>query len=397
MSASHPASRQSPAFERYLSGAIQLTRADMATGSRLQAFVRGVPLGEAVTVSEGDSHVLVPVERFPHVDFPAELRIARDDGTDAVPPVIVQDAATVNILVGEGTLTDVEVDFRNGLVTGTARNRTNGTNVPVLIGRVNGTLLRPVDVRLEGGDETGGARLRFTLPVEAGDFSDRGVSFEILHAPSMDCVWRSVLAPADTLMAGGIVTDIRLSEAERKLADAGLALETRLTAKVARQQALIEDITAHLLALVNDKGADNRVQARQLMAASGHDVAADSTVGVVGPLSPYMGWGWSAPELGDDRIEHRRMGAAATVLNPHPDRAVRAIALTVLRATPESLMALSARTDGVEAQIEPPAVGGAPCTLTIRPNDSASIALLTLSCTAPQGGIAVQDIRFFYA
>ena len=391
------ATSQSLAFERFVAGAIQLARRGTVSGGQLQAFVRGVALGEPVSISEGDSHILVPAVLFPHVEFPAEIRIGWADGTDAIAPLRVDDAATVNSLIGEGRLTDMQVQFRNGLITGTAHNRTNGVNVPMLIGRVNGTLLRPVDVKLAGGDESGGARLRFTLPVEASDFSDRGVTYEILHAPSLECIWRTVLAPADTLMGGGIVTDIRLSEAERKLADASMALETKLNAQIARQQLLIEDITAHLLALINDKGADNRAQARQLVAQTGAVTAADTAVGVVGALSPYLGWGWSDAELSRDRIEQRRMGAAATVLNPHPDRTVRAIALTVTEATTEGLAALSAQIDGIEAQVEPGKVGGAPCTVTIRPQAGVSASVLSLSCTAPRGGIAVQDIRFFYA
>jgi len=384
------------AFEMFTAGAIQLVQQGAGTSGRLQAFVRGVPLGAPVEFSSEDSRILVPVERFPHVEFPAEVRISWADGQDAVTPIRVDGANVVAGLVGQGTLSEVSVQFRNGLIVGTARNRANGVTVPMLMGRVNGTLLRAVETRLSGADDTGGASFRFTLPVEASDFSDRGASFEILHAPSLECIWRSVLAPADTLMGGGIVTDIRLSEAERKLADASLAFETKLNAKVARQNRLIEDLTAHLLSLIG-KDADAREQARRLISDTAREEPADTTVGVVGTLSPYMGWGWSDAGLSADRIEQRRMGAAATVLNPHPDRPVKAIAVSVTEASPEALAALRGQTDGREAAVELPKVGGAPCTVTVRPQDGSSVSLVSLSCTAPRGGIAVQDIRFFYA
>lgn len=397
MTSSMSTASQSLAFERFTTGGLQLARRDGAATGRLQAFVRGVALGDPIAVTSGDSHILVPVERFPHVEFPAEIRIGWEGGTDALAPIRIDDASPIATLIGQGQLSEVAVQFRNGLIVGSARNRSNGVDHPVLIGRVNGTLLRPVDVRFSAPDDTPGSVLRFTLPVEASDFSDRGVSFEILHAPSLECVWRTVLAPSDTLLDGGIVTDIRLAEAERKLADASLALETKLNAQIARQNNLIEDITAHLLALINDKDANNRDQARQLIARTGAAMASDDAVGVVGVLSPYLGWGWSDPELSRDRIEQRRMGAAASVLNPHPQRQVTSIAVTVTEATLEGLAALSAQIDGREAQIEAARTGGAPCTVSISPQGGSSLSVLSLSCTAPRGGIAVQDIRFFYA
>lgn len=396
MTSSLSSSGPSLAFEQFTAGAIQLVSREVLSGGQLQAYVRGVALGDPVTITDGDSRVRVPVVRFPHVDFPAEIRIGWADGRDAVTPIRVDGPDVVATLIGQGDLTEVAVQFRNGLIIGTARNRANGVTVPMLIGRVNGTLLRTVDTRLSGADDTGGSEVRFTLPVEASDFSDRGASFEILHAPSLECIWRSVLAPADTVMSGGIVTDIRLSEAERKLADASLALETKLNAKIARQNRLIEDISAHLLSLLGDGSADPREQARQLIARTGMTSIADASVGVVGALSPYLGWGWSDAELSSDRIEQRRMGAAATVLNPYPDRAVATIAITVTEGSPEALAALSAQIDGREAAIALPQIGGTPCTVTVRPKDGSSLSLLSLSCTAPRGGIAVQDIRFFY-
>lgn len=394
---SYPSASGPLVFDQLVRGAVQLSHDGNCRGETLQAFVRGVPLGEPTTVTAGDSSIQVPTVRFPHVDFPAEIRISRADGTDAMAPVRIDSVQQVNLLVGEGTLDEVVVSLRQGLVVGTARNSTNGVGVPVLIGRINGVLLRTVETRITGPDERGGAVVQFTLPVEAGDISDRGATFEILQAPLLDCIWRTVLAPVDTLMAGGIVTDIRLSEAERKLAEASLALETRLGAQVARQNHLIEDVTAHLLALINDRGANNREQARQLIAGTHSASAHDGNAGVVGVLSPFMGWGWSHPELGLNRLEQRRMGAAATVLNPHPQRTVSAIAMTVTQAQDGALAALSAQLDGQTALVEPSKTGGAPCTVIIRPQPAASLSVLSLTCTAPGNGIAVQDFRFFYA
>lgn len=402
---SHSAPSASLTFQQFTSGAILIRNSGEARTDTLQAFVRGVPLGQAVAFDASHSHTSVPCERFPNVKLPAELRVGWSDGTDAIAPIEINSLADINTLAGPGMLSDVDVRFRNALVSGTAHNAINGMDTPMLIGRINGTLLRKVEVSIVGPHEEGGATIRFTMPVEASDFSDRGATFELLHAPALECIWRAVLAPADTLMAGRIETDVRLSEAERKLADAFTRTEIKLSTQIARQNNLIEDVTAYLLALINDRAngqstdAQTRKRAQELIAkaATADTVQNDTTSAVVGPLSPYMGWGWSEPALNENRIETRRMGAAATLLNPYADRSIKAIALTVTDADNDALTALSARIDGHDAVVDLAGVTGAPCTVMVRPSVAGSGSLLSLSCTRPGSGIHVQDIRFFYA
>lgn len=392
-------------FEQYAHGAIVIRNGSESRSGTLQAFVRGVPLGEAVNFDPAQSHTAVPCTVFPHVTLPAEVRIGWQDGIDAIAPLEIDTLADVNTLVGHGNLSDINISFRNALISGTARNTTNGIDTPMLIGRINGTLLRPVEAKVTGPHEEGGSRLRFSMPVEASDFSDRGATFELLQAPDLQCVWRTVLAPADVLAGGGIEMDVRLSEAERKLADAFASAEIKLTTRIARQNNLIEDVTAYLLALINDHAngasadkSEQRKLARDLIAkAQAADLSqTDQTLAVVGPLSPYMGWGWTNEAPNKDRLETRRMGAAATVLNPHADRAIKAVAVTVVEADTEALANMTAKIDGSEASIDLDGAGGAPCTVLIRPSTHVSGSVVSLSCTRPGKGIHVQDIRFFY-
>lgn len=391
-------------LQSFAQGEILIRNTGETRTGTLQAFVRGVPLGQAVAFDPTAAVFSVPCQQFPHVSLPAELRIGWDDGTDAIAVVQIDSLSDINTLVGHGVLTDVQAVFRNGLISGTARNAFNGVDTPMLVGRVNGSLLRTVETSIYGGHEEGGAVIRFAMPVEASDFSDRGATFELLHAPALTCAWRSVLAPADTLMAGGIETDVRLSESERKLADAFARTEIKLTTQIARQNNLIEDVTAYLLALINDHangqtGEDKTRQLAQTLiakAAAANIVESDTNSAVVGPLSPYMGWGWNDAALNKDRIETRRMGAAATVLNPHTDRMLQAIAVTVIDASNEAISHISAQIDGHEAFVDLSGATGAPCTILVRPKIAGSGSLLSLSCTRPGQGIHVQDFRFFY-
>lgn len=388
-------------------GCIHLTVETTGRGGRLTSFLRGVAMGDPVDVADNAIAVELPVDRFPHVRLPADIRIGWEDGADATPPLTVKTVAEAVALTGNGTLENVSVLFRNGMVQGTALNRRNGVERPLILGRVNGTLLRPVDVRFQSAHETGGAIIAFAMPVDPTDFSAEGGVLELLHAPSMTILWRTALGPAGTGEEGAVIeTRRRLSEAEQRLADTLGQVETRLSQSILRQNQVIEDIVAYMLALIHDRANrpenendPDRKAARDLIALASAETAPrdDGRLAVVGPLSPFMGWGWSAAELSRDRIELRRMRTAASVLNPRPERKVDKIALTVVEAAPESLASLGVQADGQPCDVLLSLSGGTPCTALIVLDPPISVGLLSLSCTTPQDGIAVQDVRFFYA
>lgn len=387
-------------------GSIRLQVKTSGRGGRLTPYLRGVPLSEGMEVVSDDTVINLAVERLPHVTLPAEIRIGWDDGTDACPPLILSTEAEAVSLAGNGVLEEISVVFQNGMVKGQAVNYRNGVERPMILGRVNGVLLRPVDVRLRSAHEAGGAVVAFSMPVDPSDFSSEGGVLELVHAPEMTVLWRSALAPVEDPVAASVETRRRLAEAEQRMASLLSQLETRLGQDVRKQNQLIEDVVSYMLALIHDRanrsevpGDTDRNQARRLinLASSTSNETDDDTLAVVGPISPFMGWGWSSAELNRDRIELRRMHTSATVLNPHPERKVARIALTVVDAAPEAMTSLRLQADGAPVPLQTPTDQAPPCTISAFLQPPLSVSLINLTSGASRDGLAIRDIRFFYA
>ncbi|WP_292229848.1 hypothetical protein [Brevundimonas sp.] len=386
-------------------GGLRLQVRTTGRGGQLTPYLRGVPLGRPVNVGDEDVLVELEVERLPHVTLPAEIRVAWEDGSEASSPLAIISEAEAVALTGNGALEEVSATLQNGMVKGRALNRRNGVERPVILGRINGVLLRPVEVGPPSAHEGGGAIVTFTMPIEPSDFSAEGGVIELIHAPAMTTLWRTVLAPHQSEEAAAVETRRRLTETEQRLAGIAAQIETRLGQELRRQNQLIEDVVAYMLALIHDRANrsetpddGDREQARRLIesASTVSGSADDETLAVVGPLSPFMGWGWSVPELNRDRIELRRMQTAATVLNPHPERKVERIALTVLEGSTVVLSQLSAQTDGQTRKIQASEELGAPFTASLVLTPPLSVGLLSLAAPMSQEGLAVQDVRFFY-
>ena len=402
-----PALRHQFAPPSLSTGYIRLQVKTSGRGGTLTPYLRGVPLGEGVKVASDDTVIDLAVERLPHVALPAEIRIGWDDGTDACSPLILSTEAEAVSLAGNGVLEEVSVVFQNGMVKGRAVNHRNGVERPVILGRINGVLLRPVDVRLRSAHEAGGGVVAFSMPVDPSDFSSEGGVLELVHAPAMTVLWRSALAPVEDPVAASVETRRRLAETEQRMASLVSQLETRLGQDVRKQNQLIEDVAAYMLALIHDRANRSeapedmdRNQARRLieLASSVCNESDDDTLAAVGPLSPFMGWGWSAAELSRDRIELRRMHASATVLNPHPERKVGRIALTVMDGAPEAIASLRLQADGgTPVPLQTPTDQGPPYTVSAVMQPPLSVSLINLTGGASKDGLAIRDIRFFYA
>lgn len=405
-STTEPSRRHQFAPPTFSSGCIRLRVKTSGCGGRLTPYLRGIPLGEGVEIAYDDIVIDLAIERLPHVALPAGIRIGWDDGTDACPPLIISNETEAVSLAGNGVLEEVSVVFQSGMVKGQAVNHRNGIERPVILGRINGVLLRPVDVRLRAAHEAGGAVVTFAMPVDPSDFSSEGGVLELVHAPEMTVLWRSALAPVEDPVAASAEIRRRLAETEQRMASLVSQLETRLGQDVRKQSQLMEDVVAYMLALIYDRAnrpeapddAD-RNQAKRLidLASSASNDANDDTLAAIGPLSPFMGWGWSAPELSSDRIELRRMYTSATVLNPHPERKVTRIALTVMEGAPEAMASLRLRADGAPVPLHTPTDQEPPYTVSAVFQPPFSISLINLTSGASREGLAIRDIRFFYA
>src|SRR5690606_17197274 len=113
-------------------------------------------LGEPVALSLIDTHVDLPIAHIPHAKLPADIRIGWDDGLDASDPLTIRSEAQATALAGSGDLLNLNVSFTRGQVRGTARNPINGLVTPVILGRINGNLMRHVRSEVVSANPEGG-------------------------------------------------------------------------------------------------------------------------------------------------------------------------------------------------------------------------------------------------
>ncbi len=393
------------------SGLIRLRVRERGRGGQLCAYLRGVPLGEPVALSATDTHVDLPIARIPHAKLPADIRIGWDDGQDASDPLTIRSEAQATALAGSGDLLDINVDFTRGQVRGTARNPINGLVAPIIIGRLNGSLMRHVRSEVVSANPEGGSIIAFDMPVDANDFTSEGGVIELLLAPSMRTLWRHGLGPVGDEQQEAIKLLRQAATVEQTLRGAMADIEARIGQRMATQSQLFEDVVTYLLALIHDRAAvtdtavegPDREMARALLAkAAAPEAVSPSQVSVVGVASTFMGEGWSDIVLTDHRIEVRRFSSGATVLNPCPLRPVSKVVVTAVEGSEEALSQLHALFDAAPAQIKISAVSAAPCSIVVTPDvkqgqEPGSVSLVTLINPEGRSTVAVQDVRFHYA
>lgn len=393
------------------SGLIRLRVRERGRVGQLCAYLRGVPLGEPVALSATDTHVDLPIARIPHAKLPADIRIGWDDGQDASDPLTIRSEAQATALAGSGDLLDINVNFTRGQVRGTARNPINGLVAPMIIGRLNGSLMRHVRSEVVSANPEGGSIIAFDMPVDANDFTSEGGVIELLLAPSMRTLWRHGLGPVGDEQQEAIKLLRQAATVEHTLRGAMADIEARIGQRMATQSQLFEDVVTYLLALIHDRAAvtdtavegPDREMARALLAkAAAPEAVSPSQVSVVGVASTFMGEGWSDIVLTDHRIEVRRFSSGATVLNPCPLRPVSKVVVTAVEGSEEALAQLHALFDAAPARIKISAVSAAPCSIVVTPDvkqgqEPGSISLLTLINPEGRSTVAVQDVRFHYA
>lgn len=382
-------------------------------GQTIRAYVRGIPLGEAV-VGPGttDGELIIPINRFPWVSLPCEIRLAGADGLDAAPVLVLTRSEQVYRLAGPGTIEDVDIRIDGGQINGTAANRINGFNAPMLIGRVNGAGFRPINVQPVRPRGDGGCSITFSMKLERDDFSAEGAHYEVLFLPSMTSIWSMTLAPAEST-APDLMLEIqeRLTSAERRTSIAISNISARLDSEIERQNQVVQNVTAYLSSLILD-----RINA----SLSGHDESATiarkiieaarleaGTIGaashsVVGVESPFLGAGWSRVKEDKRRIHVRWMASTATLFNPHPDRPVASIILTISDTHDQLLERdLTVLCDGQPSDITVTPSDQTPCTVTISPAAGDRVHLVALlaspnTSTDPEQKLALVDATFRY-
>lgn len=385
-------------------GAVLLRRHTHGSGGKVTAYLRGVPLGDAVEVEQQDI-VYVPVVRLPHVPLPTEIRLGWEDGSEASEALTVVDSLEATTLCGEGALVDVDASITNGYLRGTARNPYNGVAAPKLFARINGTVERQVRSKVTGPNPEGGANIQFEMPIDAKDFTTEGGVIELVFATSQQRLWHIALGPVAETHADAIKVLRQASLIDHTLRARLAETEGRLGARMAVQEQLVEDVTTYLLALIHDRAAlgqqsaQDRELARSLLTKliPAEAPQAEAASALVDMASPYWGKGWSDPIRTNEGLDARQFTSAATVLCPQPLRAVHQIVLSVIEAKSAAVQQLQALCDADQADLSIVGVDEAPCTVVITPKVPVPVRILTLVGNAGSGAVAVQGVRFDFA
>lgn len=387
-----------------------------AVDGPIRAFVRGVmigsaPVDRALTAGE---QISVVCDRFPHVDFPAEIRFASgDDPADVCPALSVSSADQVERLVGPGVLEDVSLEIVNGVLKGTAINRLNGVSRPVLLGRIDGRIFRNVAVSAIRPRAEGGAAITFSMALQPGDVMMGDVLIEIMRAPDMVAICGlQISASEPAAPAGTGAAMARLSEeVGRRVSVALTASSSELDRRLAASDALLDRVVTYLVALIldranprpgEDEGADIVREIMQQARVEGVPDVRDTAL--VLPDSPFMGSGWGEVTLDPARRFHVRAAERfATVFNPAPERALASVAFTVAERHIDSPPPLTILLDGAPRAIQPVADDvDAPFSIRVDLGAESTtqvslVSILTDDSLHEGPAFSVSDVKFVYA
>ena len=230
---------------------------------QLVAYVNGIPIGESARLSalaEGEK-VSIQCGYFPCVSLPCPIRIGLKDANQDIAPVLtIQSADEVQRLVGHGRLEDLRLTLQNGVVVGAAINKVNGLRRPLLLGRINGHMLRNIQVEPPRMRDEGGCYVSFTMAVEPSDLGPSGATYEILKLPEMTLLGTLAFPRSDDQALALSVGRLEASvDGFRKQ----LRLELARAHEVAEQQRqqsqqTLESVVEYLLALMFDRFASKQ-------------------------------------------------------------------------------------------------------------------------------------------
>lgn len=363
---------------------------------QLVAYVNGIPIGESARLSalaEGEK-ASIQCGYFPCVSLPCQIRVGlKDANQDIAPLLAIQSADEVQRLVGHGRLEDLRLTLQNGVVVGAAINKVNGLGRPLLLGRINGHMLRNIQVEPPRMRDEGGCYVSFTMAVEPSDLGPSGATYEILKLPEMTLLGTLAFPRSDDQ---ALALSVGRLEASVDGLHKQLRLELARAHEVAEQQRqqsqhTLESVVEYLLALMFDRFANKQdasaaklendalADFRRLIADHGDAELGGRDYLQVPPDSLLFVDGWFELEQDERRFDIRWMGPGSSLLNPRPSRPIAAVTFTVGvtadGAVPQLTAAFDADPVDVEVTHSP---NGAPYTVKLlpRPRGKAMPALV---------------------
>lgn len=366
---------------------------DLPADFEVHAIVGGIRIGSAsadpaLPVKAGDV-VQLTCDYYPNKGLPNEIRFAMEGSdVDAAPAIPLTSISQVVALVGYDPLDSATLHAADGVLRGTAINRTNAHKKfqPPLICRVNGQEIRDVSLDKVTPHPGGGAWISFSTQIRPTDLFDTGALYEIFALPDMTPVASKSFAP----VSGGDDQDARLARVEAEIAQLSRRMTTEMTEtrEAARkmqqnQLRLIDSFAEYMLSVVFDRLGSGSAETpgsveedaaisafRQLISDSAGDAAGGLPPASV-PLSLHdisANRGWFSVETRKKGASFLWMGRTGSFKNPYPETPITLVSIAVQSTVSPDILPITVLIDGEVADVEIlPDLDTRPFRLNIRP------------------------------
>ncbi|MAK60600.1 MAG: hypothetical protein CMK09_06450 [Ponticaulis sp.] len=342
---------------------------------RVVALVDGIEIGSSKKGwSPKKERLSVVCHYFPRVDLPVEVRFTTDDqSVDVAPSITLRSPGDVVLLVGYGTIDDVEIRISNGVIKGEGINRRSAFAQPSIICRVNGAVHREVDVEAGNPLVNGGIQVHFSARIEPSDFRESGALYEFQTLPNLETIAvRSFSANSidETAIARLVRLEETFDQLSRRMSSGLSFLESRFELEALKTTQVINDLGEYLLTLVYDQLNQKNLESDRSEELSGaiggfHQkmrearqevgVGEAPTLRVLKPESPAFVSGWHKPEVSGDGVEFRWMTQRGGIHQPYPEELVDEITIECVTSFQPTVFPIHVLLDGrkVDAEVLP--------------------------------------------
>jgi hypothetical protein len=318
-------------------------------------------------------YIDLPVNYFPNVQLPAQLRICIGD-TEIAAPLAIKSSEDVMALVGQGEIEAENLSLESGLLRGSLVLRGNAVSVPHAYIRLNGVVIRSVVVEPPIARDAGGAVCRFAVPIRPADFVESGLNID-LHVSGIDYPLTNFsymrgdpTAEAQRLLKLEAEMHQLQKSAAAQVEMLSANFQRRLTLQQERVDAFVEyatsivldnfanafetksDPVAFLQALTEARSRTVGGEVAQVLAQTIHnaEIKVDSSL---------FAFGWYDLER-DEHGPFRWMGQTALVNNPYPNLPISRVDFLITHVYGAAEPLLRATADDVEFNITTSKFGG---------------------------------------
>jgi hypothetical protein len=401
------------------------------------AYVAGIRIGSSPiegTFEPGDI-IEYPVTYLPWVELPAEIRfVSERSGEEVCDPLRLSSHYEAVALVGVGEAVVQTVAIDQGMIRGLVINRVNGLIRPQMFARINGVVPRTITVEQPRLLDDGGASFQFSAQLHPADLGENGLTAEIFllgrDTPLTTVAFRR--ADVDDLTKRIVEFEARLAQMGQSNMVRFKAMDQELSERVDVLQQRIDAFIEYAASFMFDRVAAREVQATPgaeplqpalrekvdaflaLVHGGGRTARPSDEREVALPLaSTAFSFGWHEVEQVEDCLV-RWMSDHGVLFNPHPERVVEEVRLTLAAAQGTTQPVLRAAFDQRPAvlRLDPGGAAGMASAVILWPKgreastvEAVSLAsMLHLPAVGDAGGrpartqsIAVSSVTFVYA